>query len=164
MLRGINLGARNRVAMPALKELFEDLGCTDVSTYVQSGNVAFSSSKKPDAVIIAKRIEKDLKVTSPVLVRSAAELAKIVKVNPFDAADSHVTFLENTPPATAVKAIDPDGYAPDRFEVIGHDVFLSCPQGYGRSKLSNAFWERKLSAVATTRNWKTVTALHDLTH
>lgn len=163
MLRGINLGARNRVAMPALRELFEDLGFNDVSTYVQSGNVAFSSPKKPDAVAIAKRIEKDLNATSPVLLRSATELAKVIRANPFDPPGSHVTFLEENPAAAKVKALDPDAYPPDAFAVIGRDVFLSCPQGYGRSKLSNAFWEKKLATVATTRNWKTVTALHDLT-
>jgi len=166
MLRGINLGSRNRVAMPALKELFEDLGFTDVSTYVQSGNVAFGASKKPDAVAIAKRIAKDLGVESPVIVRSASELAKIAKGNPLkgDAAFFHVTFLEDKAKVADVKAIDAERFAPDEFAVVGRDVYLRCPKGYGVSKLSNAFWEKKLGTVATTRNWKTVTALHDLTH
>ena len=165
MLRGINLGARNRVAMPALRELFEALGFSDVETYVQSGNVVFSASTKPDPLAIAKRIAKDLGVESPVLIRRGAELAKIVKGVPFkgDAGAFHVTLLENKPKAADVKAIDAERYAPDEFKVVGKDVYLRCPKGYGVSKLSNAFWEKKLGTVATTRNWKTITNLRDLT-
>ena len=165
MLRGINLGARNRVAMPALRELFEDMGFTDVETYVQSGNVVFSATSKPRGHAIAKRVAKDLDVTSPVLVRSATELAKIVTGVPFegDAAAFHVTLLEDKPKAAAVKAIDAEKFAPDEFAVVGKDVYLRCPKGYGVSKLSNAFWEKKLGTVATTRNWKTITNLRDLT-
>ncbi|MDQ1374371.1 MAG: hypothetical protein QOJ09_1709 [Actinomycetota bacterium] len=165
MLRGINLGSRNRVAMPALKELFEAFGYTDVSTYVQSGNVAFSAAKRPDAVAIAKRIAKDLGVESPVILRSGSELAKLVHGNPFegDASAFHVTLLEDKAKAADVKAIDAERFAPDEFTVVGRDVYLRCPKGYGVSKLGNAFWEKKLGTVATTRNWKTITALHDLT-
>jgi uncharacterized protein (DUF1697 family) len=165
MLRGINLGARNRVAMPALRELFEDMGFSDVETYVQSGNVVFTATSKPQAAAIATRIAKDLDATSPVLIRSASELAKIVKGNPFtgDAGAFHVTLLEDKPKAADVKAIDAERYAPDEFKVAGKDVYLRCPKGYGVSKLSNAFFEKKLATVATTRNWKTISSLRDLT-
>jgi uncharacterized protein (DUF1697 family) len=165
MLRGINLGSRNRVAMPALKELFEDMGHTDVATYVQSGNVVFSASSKPDAAVIAEHIADDLGVESPVIIRSASELVKIVRDNPFtgDASAFHVTLLEDKARAADVKAIDAERFAPDEFTVIGKDVYLRCPKGYGVSKLGNAFWEKKLGRVATTRNWKTITALRDLT-
>ena len=165
MLRGINLGSRNRVAMPALRELFEALGHKDVETYVQSGNVAFSASSKPDPAALAKRIAEDLGVESPVIVRSGSELAKLVRNNPFtgEAAAFHVTLLDAKPKAADVKAIDAERFAPDEFAVVGKDVYLRCPKGYGVSKLSNAFWEKRLGRVATTRNWKTVTALRDLT-
>ena len=165
MLRGINLGSRNRVAMPALRELFEAMQFSGVETYVQSGNVAFTASSKPDAAAIAKRIAKDLGVESPVLIRSATELAKLVKGVPFtgDAGAFHVTLLEDRPKAADVKAIDTGRFAPDEFAVVGKDVYLRCPKGYGVSKLSNAFWEKQLGTVATTRNWKTITNLRDLT-
>jgi uncharacterized protein (DUF1697 family) len=164
MLRGINLGARNRVAMPALRELFEAMGHTDVETYVQSGNVVFSATARPDGGAIAKRIAKDLDVTSPVIIRSASELAKIVEGVPFegDAGAFHVTLLEDKPRAADVKAIDAERYAPDEFKVVGKDVYLRCPKGYGISKLSNALFEKKLATVATTRNWRTITNLRDL--
>jgi uncharacterized protein (DUF1697 family) len=150
--------------MPALRELFEALKFTDVETYVQSGNVVFTAKAKPDATAIAKRIAKDLGVASPVLIRSASELANIVKGVPFkgDAGAFHVTLLEDKPKAADVKAIDVERYAPDKFKVVGKDVYLRCPKGYGVSKLSNAFFEKKLGTVATTRNWKTITNLHDL--
>ncbi len=165
MLRGINLGARNRVAMPALRDLFETMEFTDVETYVQSGNVVFSATSRPQGHAIARRIAKDLDATSPVLIRSATELAKIVKGIPFtgDTAAFHVTLLEDKPKAADVKTIDADRYAPDEFKVVGKDVYLRCPKGYGVSKLSNALFEKKLGTVATTRNWNTITNLHDLT-
>lgn len=165
LLRGINLGARNKVAMPALTELFDAMGFADVATYIQSGNVVFSASSKPDAGSMAKLIAKDLGVESPVIIRSASELAKIVKGNPFkgDAAACHVTLLDDKPKAADIKAIDADRFAPDEFAVIGRDVYLRCPKGYGVSKLSNAFWEKKLGRVATTRNWRTISKLRDLT-
>lgn len=165
MLRGINLGSRNRVAMPALRELFEDMGHSHVETYVQSGNVVFTAPRRPDVAAIATRIEKDLGARSPVLLRTGAELGKLVDGNPFadDAAHTHVTFLVDRAKGGDVKTIDAGLFAPDGFEVVGRDVYLRCPNGYGRSKLNNAFWEKKLGTVATTRNWKTVTALRDLT-
>jgi uncharacterized protein (DUF1697 family) len=86
-----------------------------------------------------------------------------VAANPFPPADSHVTLLEDKAKAADVKAIDAERFAPDEFAVVGADVYLRCPNGYGRSKLNNAFWEKKLGTVATTRNWKTITALRDLT-
>ena len=165
MLRGINLGARNRVAMPALRELFEDMGHSHVETYVQSGNIVFTAARKPDVAALTTRIEKDLGARSPVLLRTGTELGRLVDDNPFaeDAAHTHVTFLVDRAKAADVKAIDADAFAPDQFDVVGRDVYLRCPNGYGRSKLNNAFWEKKLGTVATTRNWKTVTALRDLT-
>lgn len=165
MLRGINLGSRNRVAMPALRELFEAMGFTDVETYVQSGNVVFTATSRPQAAAIAERIAKDLDVTSPVIIRSATELTRIVKGVPFtdDAGALHVTLLEDKPKAADVKAIDAERYAPDEFEVVGKDVYLRCPKGYGVSKLSNALFEKKLGTVATTRNWRTISNLRALT-
>jgi uncharacterized protein (DUF1697 family) len=121
MLRGINLGARNRVAMPALRELFEDMGHTDVETYVQSGNVVLSAASKPDAALIVKRIAKDLGVESPVIIRSASELGKLVRGNPFkgDVSAFHVTLLDAKPKTADVKAIDRATFLPDEFAVVG---------------------------------------------
>jgi uncharacterized protein (DUF1697 family) len=169
LLRGINLGSRNRVSMPELRTLFEALGAEDVSTYVQSGNVVFRSSERAGELekSAAKRIAKDLGVDVTVLVRSGKQLAKLVSGNPFttpkrDPKTLHVTFLAETPPAARVRELDPAVASPDEFRVVGQDVYLLCPNGYGRSKLSNAFFEKRLGVAATTRNWKSVTALAEL--
>jgi uncharacterized protein (DUF1697 family) len=83
-----------------------------------------------------------------------------MKRNPFGA-DAYVTFLDDAAPPAAARAIDPTPFAPDEFRVDGHEVFVRCPNGYGRTKINNTFFERKLSTRATTRNWNTVTLLHD---
>ena len=169
LLRGINLGARNKVAMADLRELVERLPADDVTTYVQSGNVVFESKAAAGglAAAIEQEIEAELGLEIRVLVRKPAELETLVARNPFvkEASDQkqlHVTFLAGRAPAAKVKQLDPKHSEPDEFRVVGHEVYLYCPNGYGRSKLSNAYFEKKLGVAATTRNWRTVTALAEL--
>jgi uncharacterized protein (DUF1697 family) len=170
LLRAINLGARNKVAMSELRDLFVGLGCEDVTTYVQSGNVVFRSAVGSAAEMtrkIEQRIARDLGLTLTVLVRTEAELAKVAAGNPFerDAADVghlHVTFLAGAPERTRVRELGAGYEGPDAFAVVGREVYLHCPNGYGRSKLSNAFLEKRLGTAGTTRNWKTVTKLAEL--
>jgi uncharacterized protein (DUF1697 family) len=166
LLRGINLGARNKVSMADLKELFSDLGAEDVTTYVQSGNVLFRSSDARDALVraIEQAIHERLGLEVTVLLRTDAELATLVGRNPFagdesDVTKLHVTFLAKRPDRARTKALDEEQFAPDRFRVTPDAVYLHCPNGYGRSKLSNAFFEKHLGVAATTRNWRTVTTL-----
>jgi len=168
LLRGINLGARNKVSMADLRELLTGLGAEDVTTYVQSGNVVFTSPAaiaKPAA--IEARIARDLGLDLTVLVRTPAELERLVARNPFtkkatESKQLHVTFLADSPPASRVKELDPERSPPDEFRVVGREAYLYCPNGYGRSKLSNAYFEQKLGVAATTRNWNTVTKLAEL--
>jgi uncharacterized protein (DUF1697 family) len=170
LLRGINLGARNKVSMRDLRALFGALGAEDVSTYVQSGNVIFKSRDGPAELRAAaeERITRDLGLDVTVLLRTGSELAAVVADNPF-AADHrepktlHVTFLADAPDAERARELDPTAWQPDEFRVVGREVHLHCPNGYGRSKLSNAFFERGLGVAATTRNWRTVTNLAELT-
>jgi uncharacterized protein (DUF1697 family) len=169
LLRGINLGSRNKIAMGDLRAAFEALGAQDVQTYVQSGNVVFDpgAGTRPTAAALEERVAQDVGVRAPVLLRSAAELAEIVAENPFlargaDPAALHVTFLAEAPAAELVEALDPQVGAPDELAVRSREVYVHCPGGYGRTKLTNAFLERRLRVVATTRNWRTVTALRDL--
>jgi len=171
LLRAINLGSRNKISMPDLRALFEEgLGATDVATHVQSGNVAFRSSERSPARLVAAiedRISSDLGLDIRVVLRTTAQMASIVADSPFasdgDLSSLHVTLLADKPAADRVAVIDPSKFAPDEFAVVGSDVHLRCPHGYGRSKLSNAFFEKKLDQVGTTRNWKTVTTLVELT-
>ena len=165
LLRGINLGARNKIAMADLRELVADLGAADVETYLQSGNVVFRGALEASA--IEARIERDLGLTIAVLIRTAAQLRRTVTGNPFvkkasDPKQLHVTFLVDPPPKDAVEGLDPDRSPGDEFDVARREVYLYCPKGYGVSKLSNAYFEKKLGVAATTRNWNTVTALAEL--
>ncbi len=166
LLRGINLGAHNKVSMPDLRKLFANLGGEDVSTYLQSGNVIFRSTDASESLVddIEERIRRDLGLNVTVLVRAQSHLSRIVATNPFvdggrEPNKLHVTFLASKPDRSRVRTLDPKRSEPDEFRVVGREVYLHCPNGYGRSKLSNAYFEKRLGVAATTRNWRTVTAL-----
>jgi uncharacterized protein (DUF1697 family) len=169
LLRGINLAGRNRVSMVDLRRIVAALGHTDVATYLQSGNVVFAGAEPDTAKIVQDlegRLAAELGLHITVLLRSGAQLARLPAANPFAAAEDdltklHVTFLAAEPAAPEEFAA-PAG-EPARFAIVGREVFLHCPQGYGRSKLSNAYIERKLKVAATTRNWKTTTKLREMT-
>ena len=171
LLRGINVSGKNPIKMDALRALFADLGFDNVTTYVQSGNIVFTSSARSAAKVAAtikRGIADQLGADVAVIVRTGNELATIAGANPLhtkssDPSKLHVTFLESAPSAAKLKAIDPSVAAPDEFAVVGREVFLHCPNGYGRTKLNNTFFEKKLDVVATTRNLRTVQKLVELT-
>jgi uncharacterized protein (DUF1697 family) len=169
LLRGINLGSRNKISMPHLRALFEELGHESVATYVQSGNVVFQSGRSRDPLrrALEKEIRSRFGLEIAVLLRTGQELSKIVAENAFangqpDPTKLHVTFLAARPQRARTAALQKQRFAPDEFRVTRDTVYLHCPQGYGRSKLSNAFFEKELGVVATTRNWRTVTTLAEL--
>lgn len=171
LLRGINLAGRTRVSMADLRRLVTELGHADVRTHLQSGNVVFTNSGgSPSRVArdIEQRIAEELDLSVDVLLRTADDMAAVVAANPFrkevdDISTLHVTFLAQPPDRKAVRAFQaPDG-DPARYAIVDREVYLHTPQGYGRSKLSNAYVERKLEVRATTRNWNTVSKLHQLT-
>ncbi|HZO62398.1 MAG TPA: DUF1697 domain-containing protein [Gaiellaceae bacterium] len=169
LLRGINLGAHNRIAMADLRALVEGLGAEDVQSYVQSGNVVLRSSET--AAVLARRIEsavsRSLGLEVTVVVRTGRRLARIVAANPFAGPEVaptalHVAFLASRPAPAAVAELARRDFGQDRFEVAGEDVYLLYPGGAGRTKLSNTALERHLGVRATMRNWRTVTALAEL--
>ena len=171
MLRSVNVGGRNRVAMADLRHLVSSLGFGDVTTYVQSGNVIFSGSGSGPTVAqaISHRMVADLGLDVPVLVRTAPQLRKLLDANPF-AADGvdpktvHVTFLAARPGREKVAELEAltGRFGHDRFEMGATHVYLHCPGGYGETKLNNSYLERRLGTTATTRNWRTVTTLAEL--
>jgi uncharacterized protein (DUF1697 family) len=170
LLRGVNLGAHNKVSMTDLRVLFEELGYADVATYVQSGNVLFKSRGGNAAQLtgaIEKRISRDLGLDIRIVLRSKAQLARVAAGNPFADRESeptrlHVTFLADTPARGRVRALADNDFKPDEFLLKGKQIYLHTPQGYGRSKLSGGYFEKQLGVVATTRNWRTVTKLDEL--
>jgi uncharacterized protein (DUF1697 family) len=169
LIRGINLGSQKRVAMADLRAVFEGLGAKDVATYVQSGNLVFKSADGAQKLTraIERRIRRDLGLGVTVLVLTRPQLTKVLGGNPFakariEPAKLHVTFLAEKPARTKVGKLDPEHGKPDEFRVVGQQIYLHCPNGYGKSKLTNAYFETGLGIAATTRNWKTVTKLGEL--
>jgi uncharacterized protein (DUF1697 family) len=167
LLRGINVSGHNRISMADLRALYEAHGHHDVSTYVQSGNVVSRSSARSTAAVaraMERAITDDLGLDVTVLVRTPAQLAKLVDTNPLvvggaDPGKLHVTFLASKPARAQVDALDGRRFAPDEFVVVGDAVYVVCPNGYGRTKVNNTYFERTLEVAATTRNWKTVNQL-----
>jgi uncharacterized protein (DUF1697 family) len=171
MLRGINVGQGKIVKMERLRSSFEALGFDSVRTYVQSGNVVFESEQKSATGLskkIEEKIQRDFGFTAPVLVKSSKEIAQIVGNNPLvkekgiDHSKLHVTFLSDAPPKTAVELLEPLARDSELVRILNREIYLYCPDGYGRTKLSNNAIEKKLSVVATTRNWRTVNALLEM--
>lgn len=165
LLRGINVSGHKKIVMADLKKLYETLDFKNVTTYIQSGNVIFESATNKN---LEQRIEKAISDTFtfevPVIITTAAELKKIIENNPFihekniDTEKLHVTFLAKEPKIGTITA----HYEPDSFTIIGKAIYLYCPNGYGRTKLTNTFFEKKLDTQATTRNWKTVLKLSSM--
>jgi uncharacterized protein (DUF1697 family) len=169
LLRGINLGSRNRISMPELRKLLEDGGFDDVTTYVQSGNVVLSSTKKADSVRreVERLISRELGLDVDVVVRSRAELAKVVERDPLGKVARNpkryqVSFLAAKPPAGLKSKLAAAAAEQERFAIHGREVYAWHPDGVARSKLWALLAGRDLGVTATSRNWTTVTKLLEL--
>jgi uncharacterized protein (DUF1697 family) len=161
LLRGINLGTHKQIRMPALKSLYESLGLSSVKTYIQSGNVVFESDASTSELApkVEKAIEAQYGFVAETLVFSQEEWKELIKANPFPDADTkalYLTLLAAAPKAEVIEAIGEVKAGDDQYQIIGRAIYLYCPNGYGRTKLNNNFWERKLKVVATTRNWNSM--------
>jgi uncharacterized protein (DUF1697 family) len=170
LLRGVNVGGRNRLTMEALARLLEAAGGRGVRTYVQSGNAVFSAGAAVARRVpaeLARRLEEALGLQVPVVVRAAEELRELVRRNPFPqgAADPrrlHVAFLAEAPSPAAARALDPARSPPDAFAVRGREVYLWLPNGVAGTRLTNDYLDRTLGTVSTIRSWRTVLALEGL--
>ena len=172
LLRGINVGGHARVPMADLRAVATDLGMADPRTHLQSGNLVFTAP--PDELTgVGDRLEAAIAaafgVDIRVLIRTHDDLTAAVARNPFAEAAAaepksvHLLFLDRAPTTDEVAGLDPDRSPPDEFSVSGREIFLHYPNGSGRSKLTLDWFERRLGASGTARNWRTVTALIDLT-
>ena len=172
ILRGINVSGQKKILMVDLKALYKKLGLEDVQTYIQSGNVVFDYAGGKSCLAIAEMIEhsieKEYKFQVPVLVKTPDDLINTIKNNPFtteagaDPSRVAVTFLESQPTSENLIKVDGIDYPPDRFIINGLNIYIYCPISYGNSKLSNNFFESKLKVRATTRNWKTINKLVEI--
>jgi uncharacterized protein (DUF1697 family) len=179
LLRGINLGSRNRVAMPALRELVSSLGHSEVRTYIQSGNVLFTSGERDEQALaetIERAIARELGVSCRVIVASRKRLAQLARDNPYPQERNqkavHAIFFSEEPGGEfrdRLKALQrrfADEGSRDSARLVGRTLFLHTPDGYGRSKLAAALIREDGSesprATGTARNWATVTKLIEL--
>lgn len=169
LLRGINVGKSNRIAMADLRELLGGLGYEDVKTHLMSGNAVFTTTKTPKAVAqeLARAIDKDLLPAIKVVVRSRSELAKVIADNPLpQAADDGskflVLFLSARIDPAALDDLDPADFAPEEFRLGRHEIYVWCRNGIQDSKLMKALAKQDLGVTATARNWNTVTRLLEL--
>jgi uncharacterized protein (DUF1697 family) len=169
MLRGINLGGFHRVPMAELRTLLTDAGYEDVRTYVQSGNIVLRSPAKAAEVelrlgtLLSERFGFDV----PVIVRSRAQLAAVVKADPLgDVVDNpkryQVSFLDSKPAAEAIARLQEQAIGDERVIARGREIYAWHPEGVARSKLWNALAGKGLGVTATARNWTTVTTLLDM--
>lgn len=164
LLRGVNVGGRNRVPMKELRELFVEAGFEAVATLIQSGNVVFSAPGPPSAPALAASIEARFGVTTAVVVRHAAGLARAVRENPFAEVPPervHVGFLSAAPDPAALGALDLAAYLPERVAVLGTEAYFDLPGGMGNARLPGVV-DRRLSVTITVRNLRTTLRLAEL--
>jgi uncharacterized protein (DUF1697 family) len=170
LLRGINVGGHAKVPMATLRELLEAMGCTDVRTHLQSGNAVFRHERDgPDALAekLRRALADALGLDVTCMVRTAADLRRVVEGNPFDMAGVNgsrftVVFLAGPVPHERLAALDAAAYAPDEFRAGEREVYAHFPDSIRNSKLAAQLTDRGLGVAATSRNWNTVTRLLEL--
>jgi uncharacterized protein (DUF1697 family) len=162
LLRGVNLGARNKVPMPRLRTLLEDAGYENVRTYIASGNILLDgpAGKRKLASDLERLVLDSFGVETAVILRKPRDLSAAVEAHPFDdTSDTHVAFLATRPAKAAaarLEEVDADAV------LSGAELYLRLPRGVHGSRLSIARIESLLGVVATLRNWRTVVALAGL--
>lgn len=168
ILRGINVSGQKLVKMDALKNMYEKLCFENIQTYVQSGNIIFSSEQsdvKNLELTISTQIKSDFGFEVPVIVLNVETLKTIIEDNPFandtskDISFLHVTILADNPIQFDKESILDKRQSNEEIEFTSRAIYLYCPNGYGKTRLNNNFLETKLKVSATTRNWKTTTEL-----
>jgi uncharacterized protein (DUF1697 family) len=169
LLRGINLGSRNRVAMPKLRDALTDAGFDDVRTYLQSGNVVVSGSGK--AADVTRKVERLIKqqfgLEIAVVVRTRAQLARVVELNPLANVAKNpkryqVSFLTTKPTRDVLRRVEEAAAPPEHVVAIGREIYAWHPEGVARSRLWALLAGKQLGTTATARNWTTVTSLLEL--
>ncbi len=171
LFRGINVGGNRIVPMSELKSLHQGLGLKDVVTYIQSGNVVFSSDET-DSAQLAKQIEEAFAqkfgFRSQVIVRTTIELEETIANNPFQNSPEKesksvlVVLLATRPESSALEDLKQFYSGPEEMYLIGQELFVYYPDGMGRSKLTLPLIEKKLKTAGTGRNWNTVLRLKEM--
>jgi uncharacterized protein (DUF1697 family) len=166
LLRGINVGSRNRLAMPALRAALVEVGFDDVRTYLQSGNVVLSSTGKATDVArnVERLVEREFCLKVPVVARTRAQLAKVIDADPLGNVAKNpkryqVSFLAARPTREVIRRIEETAVPPEQVLVIGREIYAWHPETIASSKLWALLAGQSLGVTATTRNWTTVQKL-----
>jgi len=169
LLRGINVSGKNIIKMDALKTLFYSLDLKNVTTYIQSGNVVFSTVNPIDEIALAEKIQDEIQgvfnLDVTVLIIDSVTFENRVKLLPFsdfDEKNIYFTFLKNTTNVSDFEKIVSKKTETERIVFADKTVYLDCPSGYGKTKLTNTFLEKQLAVFCTTRNLKTCKKLVEL--
>jgi uncharacterized protein (DUF1697 family) len=168
-LRGVNMTGHNSIKMTDLSALYVKLGFKNAETYIQSGNVIFCDPGTIPSFAFSENIEKAILETFtynvPVMVRTYEELIGLLSSNPFlgepefDPAKMAVIFLHDEPSSSQIRKVADIDYPPDKFKIVGREIHIYCPNGFGRTKIYTNFFEKKMGVLGTGRNWKTITTL-----
>lgn len=165
LLRGINVGGKRSLKMTLLREILERAGCTDVETYIQSGNVVFGHPSRSETTLqkdLEARIANAAKLDVPVMLRSSAHIQRVIRDNPFPRAggkELHVLFCASTPTLATFAKLEAATFAPEEWAVANREVYLKLPGGIGNSKLAGMITRVSPAKEATARNWNTVERL-----
>tara|TARA_R110000796_G_scaffold250788_4_gene380728 strand:+ start:98747 stop:99292 length:546 start_codon:yes stop_codon:yes gene_type:complete len=168
LLRGINVSGQKKVKMADLKKMLEALNFEAIQTYIQSGNVVFKTNENSTDILekkISKCIFETFEFEVPVLVIKSENFEGLIKNAPFindeDAKLDNLYFvlLKNKPDAKLVELLASETYPNEQFIITDNCIYLICQRGYGNAKCDNNFFERKLKVQATTRNYKTMIKL-----
>ncbi len=170
LLRGINVSGQKKIKMAEFRDLILEAGFQNVQTYIQSGNILLKSDsgEKSIAQSIEELIFKHYGYNVSVLVFSKEYFKEIMEANPFtkigriDTTKLHVTLLHELPSSEAAEALNGFKDGNNEFIIDGKTIYLYCPDGYGKVKINNTFFEKKLKSIATTRNWKTMNTLLEM--
>ncbi len=161
LLRGVNVGGHNRIAMAAFRTLLQGLGCEDVKTYLQSGNAVVTAPAKGLAAKVERALHDELALDVAVVTRTGAELDAVVAANPYDPDPKllHAVFLgDRLDPAV----VDPEALLPDRVELGDRVLYVRYAESSHDTRASKLLSSKRFPVVATARNWRTVLALQEL--
>ena len=169
LLRGVNMAGHNKMKMTDLSLLFKEIGFDDAETYIQSGNVVFTDPGSRSETGLTEKIEEAIRekfnYNIPVINRTSEELNAVLLQNPFadeenfDPEKLAVIFLHEKPSESQIGKVRGVNYPPDKFMIAGKEIYIYCPNGFGRSKIYTGFFEGKMKVTGTGRNWKTLNAL-----
>jgi uncharacterized protein (DUF1697 family) len=164
LLRGINVSGKSKMLMTELRQMLTTLGFQNIQTYIQSGNIVLDTdkSKLEVAKLVKEEIKKKFDYDVPVLVRTISEWEKAIANNPYPTDNHKILLFIFLSEVSKEKTFEVNGINNDEFTIVDDVAYIYCPNGFGKSKLSNNLFERKLKVTATSRNLRTTMKLLEL--